>query len=71
MITLYHCPLTRSIRIYWLLEELGLPYKLERVAIAPFRASKLASLLTPESLQLARLEARPALQKVMTSDART
>ena len=59
MITLYHCPLTRSIRIYWLLEELGLPYKLERVAIAPFRASKLASLLTPESLQRGSHAAHP------------
>jgi glutathione S-transferase len=32
MIKLYHAPLTRSIRILWLLEELGLPYQLERVA---------------------------------------
>ena len=29
MITLYHSPLLRSTRIYWLLEELGLPYRLE------------------------------------------
>ena len=32
MITLYHSPLLRSVRIYWLLEELGLPYRLETLA---------------------------------------
>ncbi len=31
MIKLYHAPLTRSIRILWLLEELGLPYAIEPV----------------------------------------
>src|SRR5919198_585360 len=30
MIKLYHAPFTRSIRILWLLEELGVPYQLER-----------------------------------------
>jgi len=35
MIKLYHAPLTRSIRILWLLEELGIPYQLERVAFQP------------------------------------
>ena len=35
MIKLYHAPLTRSIRILWLLEELGIPYELERVAFQP------------------------------------
>ncbi|MBI2963295.1 MAG: glutathione S-transferase family protein [Deltaproteobacteria bacterium] len=34
MIKLYHAPLTRSIRIYWLLEELGVPYQLEVVQFA-------------------------------------
>jgi glutathione S-transferase len=32
MIKLYHAPLTRSVRIYWLLEELGIPYQLETVS---------------------------------------
>lgn len=27
MLTLYHAPTTRSFRIYWLLEELGIPYE--------------------------------------------
>jgi glutathione S-transferase len=31
MITLYFAPRTRSIRVRWLLEELGLPYTLKRV----------------------------------------
>lgn len=31
MITLYHAPGTRSLRVLWLLEELGLPYRLARV----------------------------------------
>jgi glutathione S-transferase len=36
MIKLYHAPMTRSMRIYWLLEELGdVPYQLERVQFAP------------------------------------
>jgi glutathione S-transferase len=28
---LYHAPMTRSVRIVWLLEELGLPYEIEKV----------------------------------------
>jgi glutathione S-transferase len=32
MIKLYHAPFTRSVRIYWLLEELGVPYQLETVS---------------------------------------
>ena len=35
MIKLYHSPRSRSVRIYWLLEELGLPYELEVVAFKP------------------------------------
>ncbi len=31
MLKLYHAPLTRSARILWLLEELGLPYEIETV----------------------------------------
>lgn len=34
---LYHAPLTRSIRVLWLLEELGLPYELE---VVKFSAQK-------------------------------
>jgi len=33
MITLYHCPRTRSSRILWLLEEVGAPYAIEPVSI--------------------------------------
>jgi glutathione S-transferase len=35
MLKLYHSPRTRSVRIYWLLEELGLPYELEVVTFKP------------------------------------
>ena len=35
MIKLYFAPRTRSVRILWLLEELGLPYQLERVEFKP------------------------------------
>jgi glutathione S-transferase len=35
MIKLYHSPRSRSVRIYWLLEELGVPYELEVVAFRP------------------------------------
>jgi glutathione S-transferase len=31
MIKLYHAPMSRSIRIHWLLEELGIPYQLQTV----------------------------------------
>ena len=35
MIKLYHSPGTRSVRIYWLLEELGLRYELVTVPFTP------------------------------------
>jgi glutathione S-transferase len=35
MLKLWHAPRTRSVRIVWLLEELGLDYELERVEFAP------------------------------------
>jgi glutathione S-transferase len=35
MLKLYHAPRTRSARIYWLLEELGIPYELETIAFVP------------------------------------
>jgi len=35
MIKLYYAPRTRSVRVLWLLEELGLPYELERVDFLP------------------------------------
>ena len=35
MLKIYHAPRTRSIRLLWLLEELGLPYAIEKVAFAP------------------------------------
>ena len=33
MLTLYHCPRTRSSRFLWLLEELGVPYEIKVVDI--------------------------------------
>jgi glutathione S-transferase len=35
MIRLWHSPRTRSARIYWLLEELGVPYELVTVEFTP------------------------------------
>ncbi|MBW2421872.1 MAG: glutathione S-transferase family protein [Deltaproteobacteria bacterium] len=35
MIKLYYAPRTRAVRILWLLEELELPYELERVEFRP------------------------------------
>lgn len=35
MIALYHSPRTRSVRVLWLLEELGLPYELHTLAFSP------------------------------------
>jgi len=37
VIKLYHAPLTRSVRILWLLEELGIPYEVEDVEFEPTR----------------------------------
>ena len=34
-LTLYFAPWTRSVRVAWLLEELALPYRLERVEFLP------------------------------------
>jgi len=38
MITLYHSPLMRSVRIYWLLEELRLPYRLETLTFTSLKS---------------------------------
>ncbi|MEN8182638.1 MAG: glutathione S-transferase [Myxococcota bacterium] len=35
MLTVYHAPRTRSVRILWLLEELGTPYRLQKVEFVP------------------------------------
>ena len=35
MIKLYHAPLSRSVRVVWLLEELGLPYELQGAPLEP------------------------------------
>ena len=45
MLTLYFAPRTRSVRVRWLLEELGLPHELKRVPFNP--PSKVFSQGTP------------------------
>ncbi len=35
MLRLYHAPRTRSVRVRWLLEELGLPHELARIEFRP------------------------------------
>lgn len=35
MLKVYHAPNTRSVRIVWLLEELGLPYELKKLEFSP------------------------------------
>ena len=35
MITLYHCANARSFRVLWMLEELGIPYRLEMLPFPP------------------------------------
>ena len=39
MITLHFAPRTRAVRVLWLLEELGVEYRLERVEFAPQAAT--------------------------------
>lgn len=53
---LYHAPGTRSIRIIWLMEELGLPYELERLGLRE------PSMRTPEYLQKHPLGRVPTLE---------
>ena len=47
MITLYYNPMTRSLRIRWLLEELGLDYLLKTVDFIPFANNKIFAQSTP------------------------
>lgn len=48
MIRIYHAPNTRSIRIIWLCEELGLPYEVEKIDFSPaFRHSPAYRALNP------------------------
>lgn len=55
MITLHHCPQSRSMRVLWLLEELGVPY---RVQVRAFDKS----LRAPEFLSLSPAGRVPALE---------
>jgi glutathione S-transferase len=45
MISLYHAPFSRSVRVLWLLEELGTPYQLR--TLPPIAATTPFSQLTP------------------------
>ena len=54
MITLYHVPFSRSLRVRWLLEELGLGYRLE--------PRSFAQLKSPEHLALHPLGKVPVLR---------
>jgi len=56
MIKLFHSPRTRSVRIYWLLEELGLPYELHTIAFNQ------ESLKSPDYLKVNPLGKVPAIQ---------
>ena len=47
MITLYHSPRTRSLRVLWLLEELGLDYALNSVEFFPPADGKIFAQDTP------------------------
>jgi len=47
MLKLYHNPMTRSLRVLWLLEELGLDYSLESVEFVPPVEGKLFAQKTP------------------------
>src|SRR5262245_10813442 len=54
MITLYHVPLSRSLRVRWLLEELGLEYRLEQRTFGELKR--------PEHLAVHPLGKVPALR---------
>lgn len=56
MITLHHIPYSRSLRIMWLMEEMGLSYEVQRYAITD------GSLRTPEYLAKSPGGRAPALE---------
>ena len=41
MVTIYHSPLSRSVRVLWLAEEIGLAYQLETVEMFSVCAKKI------------------------------
>jgi glutathione S-transferase len=48
MIRIYHAPNTRSLRVIWLCEELGLPYEIEKIDFSPaYRHSPAYRALNP------------------------
>ncbi len=53
---LYHSPRTRSVRVYWLLEELGVPFEIVPVEFTP------AALKSPEYLKINPLGKVPSIQ---------
>ena len=55
MIELWHCPDTRSFRVLWALEELGLPYELHLLPFPP-------RVRAPEYLQINPLGTIPAMR---------
>ncbi len=59
MLKLYHAPLSRSARVLWLLEEMGLEYTLETI---PFRDLLAGKHRTPEYLALHPLGLVPLLE---------
>jgi glutathione S-transferase len=60
MIELWHCPDTRSFRVLWALEELGLPYELHPLPFPP-------RVRAPEYLQINPLGTIPAMRDGGTS----
>lgn len=58
MLTLYHAPRSRSFRILWLLEELGVPYDTEMVSI---RGTDSAGHMPPDYIDIHPHRKVPAL----------
>jgi glutathione S-transferase len=53
---IYHAPNTRSVRIVWLLEELGLPYEIERFKLGD------AAMRAPDYIKVHPMGRVPALE---------
>ena len=67
MIKLYFAPRTRSVRILWLPEELGLPYEMA-FALVIARVLGIFDDCDPAlNGYLASLQARPAFQKALAA----
>lgn len=62
----YHCPPTRSVRVVWALEELGLPYEVESVQFdrAYFRSPEWRAISPAGKIPVIHEDGKPLIESV-------